>query len=239
MLFIHGVGSSKHAWDALAELMPAERPLVTYDLRGHGESNKPMGPYNIDAFINDALSLMDDLGYSEFELIGFSLGGLIAQGIALRAPKRVRHLVVIGTVANRTPEEKSRARQRYHEIVTEGPAVVAERSVDRWYTPSYLAEHPEVRAQTIERMAALDPAAYAASYRVLATTDFAGYLGTIMVPVLAIAGSEDVGSPPHMAQYIIDSVKNGRVVVFEGVKHNMLNIIPKRIAKEVIDHVTG
>ncbi|MFC7766701.1 alpha/beta fold hydrolase [Leucobacter soli] len=213
---------------------PSHRELRPPRSRG---SDKPAGPYSIDDFIGDALALMDDLGIAVFDVAGFSLGGLIAQGLALKAPDRIRRLVLVGTVANRTEEERARVEQRYQELATEGPVAIAQRSVDRWFTPEYIAEHPEVREQTLQRMAELDPAAYTAAYRVLATTDFADRVHEIQAPTLAIAGEGDVGSPPHMSEYIVNAVADGRLVVIPGVKHNMLSVTTDRIAKEITAHV--
>lgn len=238
ILCLHGVGSSMRAWDGVIGRLPQDRPVISYDLRGHGDSDKPAGPYEIEDFVDDALALMDRQGLQSVDVVGFSLGGLIAQGLALTAPDRVRRLVLIGTVANRRPDERERVQQRYAELVAEGPVALAGRSVERWYTPEYLAEHPEVRERTMREMAELDPGAYTAAYRVLASTDFAERLQELRMPVLAIAGEADVGSPPHMAEYIVETVANGRLVVIEGVKHNMLSVTPDTIAKEITTHVS-
>jgi 3-oxoadipate enol-lactonase len=238
LLCIHGVGSSRGAWDGVIERLPQDRPIVSYDLRGHGESGKPLGPYSIDDFIGDALTLLDELAFTTVDVAGFSLGGLIAQGLTLTAPQRVRRLVLVASIANRTAEEREKVMARYTELVEEGPVAVAERSVERWFTPEYLAEHPEARERTIRQMAELDPQAYAAAYRVLATTDFADSLHEITAPTLAIAGSGDVGSPPHMSEFIAETVADGRVVVIDGVKHNMLTVETDRIGKEINNHVS-
>ncbi|MEU0497024.1 alpha/beta fold hydrolase [Mycobacterium sp. NPDC006124] len=238
LLCIHGVGSSRDAWAGVIERLPADRPIVTYDLRGHGESAKPLGPYSIDDFVSDALALLDNLKFTTVDVIGFSIGGLIAQAVALSAPQRVRRLVLIASIANRTSEERERVMARYTELVEEGPVAIAERSVERWFTPEYLAEHPEARERTIRQMAALDPQAYSAAYRVLATTDLADRLHEIASPTLAIAGSEDVGSPPRMSEFIAKTVADGRLVVIDGVKHNMLTVETDRIGKEITNHVS-
>lgn len=238
LLCIHGVGSTRDAWAGVIERLPKDRPIITYDLRGHGESDKPSGPYGIDDFVGDALELLDTLAVTTIDVAGFSLGGLIAQGLTLTAPERVRRLVLIASISNRTPAERERVIARYSEVAEEGPVAVAERSVERWFTPEYLAEHPEARDRTISQMAALDPRAYAAAYRVLATTDFADRLHEISAPTLAIAGSGDVGSPPHMAEFIAETVADGRVVVIDGVKHDMLTVETDRIGKEINNHVS-
>jgi len=61
----------------------------------------------------------------------------------------------------------------------------------------------------------------------------------IQAPTLAIAGEGDIGSPPHMSEYIVNAVADGRLVVIPGVKHDMLNVAPDQIAKEIIAHLEG
>ena len=225
------------AWDPVIAGLPSDRPLVSYDLRGHGDSDKPKGPYSLHDFVDDALTLMDTLEYPRCDVVGFSLGGLVAQGLALEAPDRIGRLVLIGTVANRSEAEHARVQERYREIVAEGPLAVAQRSVDRWFTPEYLREHPEAREETLSRMGSLDPEAYAAAYRVLADTDLTEEVSRITAPTVAIAGSGDIGSPPHMAEYLARTVAHGRALVIEGVKHNMLSAATHTIQKEIIRHV--
>ena len=238
ILCIHGVGSSMASWEPVVERLSDESPIVTYDLRGHGASDKPAGPYELDDFVADALQLLRQLGISRCDVVGFSLGGLIAQAIALAEPDLVRRLVLIGTIAGRSELERERVLRRYQELVAEGPAAIAERSVERWFTPEYLEAHPEAREETIREMTALDRSAYTAAYRVLATSDLADRLHELHMPTLAIAGSGDVGSPPHMAQLISETVVDGHCVVIEGVKHNMLSVSVDRIAKEITTHVS-
>jgi pimeloyl-ACP methyl ester carboxylesterase len=237
LVFIHGVGDSIDSWNNVIALLPQDRPFVTYDLRGHGQSERVQPPYSIDDFVQDFVELIQRLGYGQVDVAGYSLGGLIAQGLAIYKPERIRRLIAVGSVADRTAEERARVLSRLAEVETAGPLAVAIQSVDRWYTPQYLAANPAARQQTIDKMAALDPACYAAAYRVLATTDFAKQLSQVSAPTLAIAGEGDVGSPPHMSEYIANAVENGRCVVIPGVKHNILQETAVLTAKEIINHV--
>lgn len=231
---IHGVGDSLESWSEVAELLPPERPVVLYTLRGHeADRANPAPPYEMADFVADLISLVDSLGYPRVVLAGFSLGGLIAQATALAHPDRVAAVITVGAVAGRSPEEREQVMSRYREVAERGPLEVARRSVDRWYTPGYLAAHPEARERTLARMGRLDPACYAAAYRVLAANDYAERLGSIEVPVLAIAGEGDVGSPPHMSERIAAAVRYGTAVVIPGVKHQLLQETTETVAKEI------
>lgn len=234
IVMIHGVGDSIDSWAAVVSRLSADRPYLTFTLRGHEtQAANPAPPYVIEDFVSDLFELVDRCGFSRVILAGFSLGGLIAQAATLTRPERVVGVIAVGSVAGRTDEERERVLERHRQVRTTSPLEVAGRSVDRWYSPDYLAAHPEAREQTLARMAELDPDCYAAAYHVLATNDFVDDLHRIAVPVLAIAGAHDVGSPPHMAERIASSVQNGTAVTVPDVKHQLLQETPDVIAKEI------
>jgi len=238
IVLLHGVGDSTSSWSRVIEGLPADRMVVRYDLRGHGQSPSPPGPWTIDDFVADHLRLLERLGITTADVVGFSLGGLIAQRIAATAPGTVRRLVVVGAVAGRTDAEAAAVLERLQMVEDEGPMGAAVNSVDRWYSAEHLRAHPEVREQTIERMGALDRDGYTNAYRVLATTDLVDGLASIKAPTLALTGELDVGSPPRMSQTIADGVADGRAVVLGGARHSVLNERPETVAKEITGHVS-
>ncbi|GAB3052297.1 alpha/beta fold hydrolase [Sediminivirga luteola] len=237
IVLIHGVSSSADVWAGVLPALPPDRPIVSYDLRGHGRSPHPPPPWSIDDFVADHLAILDALGIKAADTVGFSLGGLIAQAIAIEHPERVRRLVVAGSIAGRTEEEKERVLARLDRIERLGPYEVAKESVERWFTPEYVAAHPGVHDQVLSRMKELDPVSYAAAYRVLATTDLAAELHRISAPTLAVTGSGDVGSPPHMSERIAATVQQGRSVIIDGAKHSVLQEAPERIAEVIYEHI--
>ncbi|NWE73348.1 alpha/beta fold hydrolase, partial [Pseudomonas gingeri] len=112
LLCIHGVGSSLEAWGEVVGRLQEQFTLLTFDLRGHGQSSRTPGRYEIDHLVGEALALADHVGFKDFDLAGFSLGGLIAQRMALTHPARVRRLVLLSTVAGRNAEERERVQAR-------------------------------------------------------------------------------------------------------------------------------
>jgi (E)-2-((N-methylformamido)methylene)succinate hydrolase len=233
LVLVHGVGDSRHVWDAVLAGLPGDRPVIRYDLRGHCDSPKPDGPYKIDDLVTDHIALLDRLGYARADTVGFSLGGLVSQAIAIRHPERVRRLVLIGSVAGRTDVERERVLERLRMVRERGPLEVARESVTRWFTTDYLAAHPEAADETLARMGRLDPTAYANCYEVLATTDLADELHRIAAPTLAITGEHDVGSPPRMSRLIAARVPDARAVVIPNARHAVLRENTDRIAMEV------
>lgn len=236
LVLIHGVGDTHRAWDAVVVEPGYEHAVIRYDLRGHGVAPTLPLVESVDDFVDDLVTLLDGRSVNTVHVAGFSLGGLIAQRLALREPARVASLTVIGAVAGRTDAEAASALDRLHAIEALGPVGVARQSIDRWFTAEYLADHPEAAERVIAQMEALDPAAYAAAYRVLATTDLADDLHLIRAPTLAITGEGDVGSPPRMAELIAKKT-GGQAVIVPNAKHNILQEQASRIAKEILTHV--
>lgn len=229
-VFIHGVGSSLAAWSGVVSHLSTLGPLVRYDLRGHGASSAPPGPWELDDFVADHLALLSELEISRANVVGFSLGGLIAQAIAIRHPQVVEKLVVMGAVAGRTPGERDAVLARLALVEQEGPAGVAERSGTRWYTEQFAAAHPDVVARHLEELAANDPAAYTAAYRVLATNDLVDELPAVRAKTLVVTGADDVGSPPHMSEAMAERIPDARVVVIPDQRHALLEECPEQVA---------
>jgi len=230
VVLVHGVGSNCSAWsDVVAELAP-NFPVLRYDLRGHGKSPLRERPYTLEAFVDDHLEVMRRYNVRQSYLVGFSLGGLIAQAIALRAPELVRRLVVIGAVAGRTGEERRRALDRLEALRADG---ADNTNAKRWFTTEFLREHPDRVAANLTRQAQADPDGYVAAYEVLATNDLAAELHRVQAPTLAMTGEFDVGSPPHMTETIAARVPDGRAVILRGYKHAVLDEIPQFVAARI------
>ena len=230
LVCIHGVGSSLDAWSGVVERLSDSFTILTFDLRGHGQSSRVKGRYEIDDFVNEALALADKAGFSTFNLAGFSLGGLIAQRLALTHLDRLRKLVLLSTVAGRTPEERTRVLERLAALRAGTPADHHNASLSRWLTEEFQTANPEVIARLRERDAENDPECYAAAYRVLAETDFGGFLDQIRCPTLIATGEDDAGSNPRMARYMHERIPGSTLSILPCLRHSILIEAPQTVA---------
>lgn len=233
-VLIHGVGSDLIRWDPVVGALASQARVVRYDLRGHGASDKPSGPYHLEDFVADHLRVLAEAGVTRANVVGFSLGGLIAQAIALRHPDSVDRLAILGAVAGRTEAQRAAVLARLQLVESGGPRAVADGGA-RWYTDEFRARRPEVVRRHHERFVRNDPAAYAAAFRVLATTDLIDELAQITAPTLVMAGSLDVGSPPEMAQAMHSRIRGSQLRIVDGVKHAMLEEAPEAVATALSD----
>jgi pimeloyl-ACP methyl ester carboxylesterase len=204
--------------------------VATFDLRGHGRSTRIKGRYEIDDFVRETLAIAELAGFDRFHLAGFSLGGLIAQRLALTHPERLRRLVLLSTVAGRSAEEQQRVRARLAALQTGDRGSHYDSSLSRWLTEEFQAANPELIRRMRERNAENDPDCYAAAYRVLAETDFGGFLDQIRVPTLIATGEDDMGSNPRMARFMHDRIPGSELRILPGLRHSILIEAPEMVS---------
>ena len=231
LVLVHGVGASLEAWDEVVSRLGEGFRTIRLDLRGHGASGKPPGPYHIDDFVGDVIAVMDHFGIGSCLLAGHSLGALIAQGVALAHPRRLDRLVLLSGIAGRTAEEQRRVEERLAMVADGIPGAHFEASVSRWFTDEFLRRHPDIVARQGEANKRNDPAAYAASYRVLTETDFAERLRDVTAKTLIVTGEHDLGSNARMARYMHETIPHSSLYILPGLKHAILTEAPDDVAR--------
>jgi 3-oxoadipate enol-lactonase len=231
LILIHGVGSRADDWSGVIAALGGGFATLRYDQRGHGASEAPPGPYTIEDLTGDLVALMDELGIARAHVAGCSLGGLVAQSLALSHPQRVDRLALISTVAGRTAEERDRVVGRLGFIANSHPADYFDQSVERWFTPEFRAAKPEVVAARKAGVAAMDQAAYAAAYHALAHTDFGEALRGIRAKTLIVTGEHDIGSTPRMARFMHEMIAGSALRILPGLRHSLLLEAPGQVAR--------
>lgn len=230
VILLHGVGSSSATWAELVPYLDERHTLVMPDYRGHGDSDDPEPPYRVADFVDDLFRLLDELGIQRAHLVGFSIGAIFAQAAATARPERIASLVLLNSIADRTEAERARAAERSAFIRDSEPAAIAESSVERWFTPRFARERPDVVADEVAIVSANRSRPYAAAYDVLATTDLIESAGEIACPVLLITGENDRGSTPRMSRALQSRIPGSELVVVDGRQHYLHREVPALIA---------
>jgi pimeloyl-ACP methyl ester carboxylesterase len=238
VVLIHGVGADKESWDEIAPALARRFTVVRADLRGHGGSGR-ISRCSIDDFVSDLDGLAEAAGLARFHLVGFSLGGLIAQHYALHRPERIERLVLLSTVAQRTDEERRRVRERAGVLSRDGIAAVTSAAEDRWFTPAFKAANPERVALRLAQLRANDHASYTAAYTVFAEADAGLDIGAIAAPTLVVTGEHDQGSSPRMARLLHESIRASQLVILPELRHSLLVEAPGTVARMIEDFLTG
>jgi pimeloyl-ACP methyl ester carboxylesterase len=237
LVLVHGVGSSLDAWDGVAAILKARFRILRYDQRGMGESEKAPGPYEVWDYVADLRALLDALGIARCHLAGHSLGGIVAQGFAIRHPERLDRLVLLSAVAGRNEAERKRVLERLA-IVEHGiPGDHFRRSLDRWFTDEFRAANPRLLEKYARRNMANDPQCYAWGYRVLALTDLADRLAEIKAPTLVATGEHDIGSNPRMSRLMHERIAGSQLHVIPHLRHSILIEAPALVAGLIGDFI--
>jgi (E)-2-((N-methylformamido)methylene)succinate hydrolase len=239
VLLVHGVGARMDTWDGVVAALGGRFTTIRLDLRGHGDSSKPPGPYSATLFAEDTRALLDHLGVGACHVAGHSLGATVALRLALDAPDRVKRLALLSAAAGRTEEEQKRVLERLA-IVEHGiPGEHFRRSLPRWFSDEFRRAHPELLERYAARNMENDAQAYAAAYHVLATTDLADEAAQVRVPTLVVTGEGDVGSNPRMARLLHARIPGSRLEILPGLRHAILIEAPTPVARLLADFFVG
>jgi flavin reductase (DIM6/NTAB) family NADH-FMN oxidoreductase RutF/alpha-beta hydrolase superfamily lysophospholipase len=216
ILFIHGVGLNAEAWAPQIAAFSATHRVIAMDMAGHGGSLALPPSATLEDYVAEARRLLDDLGITAANVVGHSMGGLIAMGLALAHPQRVKRLAVLNSVYERSPEARAAVEARAAAITS---GMSFEATLDRWFDQDDEALRTRVGAW-LQRT---DPAAYAMAYRIFATADraFSGRLSGLLCPALFATAEGDPNSTPAMAEAMASAVPRGRSAVVAGARHMM------------------
>lgn len=233
VLLIHSLGTSLRIWDAQAERLSRSFRVVRFDLRGHGLSEVG-GRCTIEDLADDALAVLDACGLAAAHVAGVSIGGMIAQAIAARAPTRTLSLVLCDTALALPPPEMWRSRAQT--VRAEGMAAVADGVLARWVTPAFLASPPGrgLRAQLLRT----HPEGYAAAAEALGVADLSRSTPQIRVPTLVVVGEHDPSTPIAAAEALRDAIPGARLVVIPGALHIPMVERPDDVAAALLDFLT-
>ena len=215
VLFSNSLGTDLRLWDAVLPLLPAGFRFIRYDKRGHGLSDCPPGPYAMADLIGEAEALIREIGLDRVIVVGLSIGGMIAQGLAARNPGLVRAIVLSCTAARMGTAEMWET--RIAAIREGGLESIADAVMERWFSPSFRMT-PAVAPW--RAMCARTPAeGYLGCCAALAGANLTETTSALTLPALVIAGAEDGASPPELVKGTADLIAGSRFHVIDGAGH--------------------
>ncbi|WP_252504387.1 alpha/beta fold hydrolase [Sporosarcina sp. Marseille-Q4943] len=240
LVFIHGVGLDHAMWEQQVDRLSERYRVIVYDMIGHGGSSHPPGPYSLFQFVEQLTAVVDGLGLDKIHLVGFSMGGMVAQAFALAHAEKLKTLTIMNAVANRTEEQRKAILARVEEVRKTGPEATIEPAIQRWFTRDYLHAQEGIVGRIRTRLQTNNATSYLAAYRLFATADQELWdkLDQIHIPTLVITGEEDIGSTPEMAQQIHEKIADSELLIVPTMRH-MLPVERPNIVNEAIHSFIG
>ena len=218
LLLIQGLGYARWSWDPVVPLLAEDYRVLFFDNRGIGESDKPDGPYTARLMADDAVQVLDEAGVDHAHVLGASLGGMIAQELAVAAPERVDKLVLCCTTpggAASVPMPQVTV-DLFAEAATLAPEVALRRFVENALSSD---APPELVQELFERRVAnpLDPAGWQA--QAAAGIGFQGVDETITAPTLLVTGTDDNVVDPRNSDVLAERIPGAELERLEGAGH--------------------
>jgi 3-oxoadipate enol-lactonase/4-carboxymuconolactone decarboxylase len=231
-------------WSECARGLTDAFDVVAWDLPGHGHNRAvPDEPFTVAELAAGVLAVVDDLlvqrgqNGGDFFYAGDSVGGAVGLQLLLDQPARVTAAALLCTGARIGDEAMWTG--RIGQVSVSGTPVMVSASAERWFGPGFLDRRPEVGSALLHALQEADDDGYIQVCGALARFDVRDRLAEIGVPVLAVAGSDDVATPPELLRAVADGVREGSYVELDGVAHLAPAEAPEAVAALLRQHFLG
>ena len=231
VVFSNSLGTDLRLWEAVLPFLPRELKYIRYDMRGHGLSSMPPAPYSMGGLVRDAERLLDHLEIRDCVFVGLSIGGMIAQALAVKRLDLVRAIVLSNTAAKiGTPEMWA---QRIAQVNADGIESLADAVMERWFSKPFRAR-PE--AELWRNMLVRQPAqGYSGCSAAISGTDLYTPTSGLRLPTLGIAGDADGSTPPDLVRETVDLIPGARFHLIRKAGHLPCVEQPQAFAAIVTD----
>ncbi|MDB4232596.1 alpha/beta hydrolase [Candidatus Pelagibacter sp.] len=219
IVFIHGVGLDQQMWKPQIAALK-KYSIITYDLLGHGKTIHNKEDVTLDDFSNQLSSILGFLKIDKINLVGFSLGSLIALDFASKFQDKLNNLIVIGTTYKRTAEQRALVIERFEQAKLNKP--ISKQALKRWFTDQYLNDHPEIYNQFIKVLTkdSKDHLNFLKAYRLFVYhQDDIDMIRNIKTKTLVMTGSDDLGSTVEMSKALSEDLINSSFIEINNGKH--------------------
>ena len=218
-VFIHGVGLDHKMWNPQINSLN-NYSSITYDLLGHGQTDYTKSEITLDDFSNQLKSLLEYLKIEKINLIGFSLGSLIALNFAEKFQDILETLTLIGTTYKRTDEQRAKVLERFEQAKLNMP--ISKQALKRWFSDGYLKSNPEIYAQFMKTLNKKpeDHLNFLKAYKLFANhVDDIEIIKKIKTKTLVMTGSDDLGSTVAMSKSLTKDLINSNFIEISNGKH--------------------
>jgi 3-oxoadipate enol-lactonase len=232
LLLSNSLGTDMTMWSPQIADFSKTRRVLRYDSRGHGGSDAPPGAYSLDRLGRDVIELLDKLEIDTVDFCGLSLGGMIGQWLGIRAPERVRRLILANTSSYMGPPSGWDA--RIATVAAQGMAPLAEASVERWFTDAFGQTSRAAIAPIVATLLATDPVGYAGVCAAIRDMDMRRTARLIELPTLVIGGSLDPSTPPPHSEALAKTIPGARLHMLDAA--HLSNVeVPEAFMRTVLD----
>jgi 3-oxoadipate enol-lactonase len=215
----HSLSCSLMMWNPQMEALNPHFQVLRYDMRGHGGSEAPAGPYTLELLGKDVIGLLDALNIDRVHFVGLSIGGMIGQCLALNHPHRLKSLALCDTMAVVLEEAQPIFQERIDTVRAKGVESQLEPTMERWFTPSFLKSNPPMLGVIRKEFLATPVEGYIGCSEAIRKLNYLNRLSQIRIPTLIMVGEDDPGTPVSASQAIHERISNSKLVILPSARH--------------------
>ena len=228
VLLLHAVGMDLTLLDALTAILAQDFTILRADLRGHGKS--PYAPAaSLEDYADDVHALLTRLKFAPCGVVGFAMGGMVAQALAVKYPRDVQAAVFANINHQQTKESFAALMGRAEGARRGGMAPMLDATMERWFNEPFRREGGDAAVRA--RLLANDIRGWCDAFTAMANVDTAPKLKSLQMPVLCLAGEADKSTPPPVVKAMADSIPGACYAVLPGGPHMMFFEMPDDTAK--------
>ncbi|MBL8671027.1 MAG: alpha/beta fold hydrolase [Alphaproteobacteria bacterium] len=219
VVLAHCLATSRKIWGYQLPLLTERYAVLRYDLRGHGKSGAPKEPYTLEKMADDAAALLQHLGIEKVRFVGLSIGGMIAQMMALRHPAKVEAIAICSSTSRIDANGRKMWDDRIDAVLAGGIETQVEPTIGRWFTPGFVQSAP-ITVDWVRGLIRRTPAhGFIGSGRAIQGLDLTEKLAGIKTKVLVMPGELDQGTPVAASEAIRSRIPGAKMVVLKGAAH--------------------
>jgi 3-oxoadipate enol-lactonase len=215
----HALATRAEIWGYQLPVLCDRFCVLTYDIRGHGESEPGNDSYTFPLLASDVAKLLEHLNIERIAFVGLSIGGMIGQQFALNYPGRLWGLVLCSTGSAIDEKGKSILEERIGRVLTEGLDGQVQPTLKRWFTNRFIEQAPCAMRWVSDLILSTSLRGYADCCRALQGLDFTNRLTQVRTRTLLIPGAEDAGFPEESSRIIQDQIAGSELTVLSGAAH--------------------
>ena len=243
LLLIMGMGANTTDWEPQIQALCKEHRLIAFDNRGSGRSDRPDEPVTMERLADDAVALLDSFGVERSHVFGMSMGGMIAQELALRHPQRLLTLILGATMCGGLNAVHPPMKRIMKWIGTRDlpPREAAEAGLPFLYSQKFIDDMKEDLINSSLRTAHLRAPKDTIHHQLTAITRFDSYdrLPNIQAPTLVMTGSADLLVPAENSRILANRIPQAEFVEFGGMGHGFLRESSSRVNETLLVFLRG
>ncbi|MEO9460094.1 MAG: alpha/beta fold hydrolase [Lentilitoribacter sp.] len=235
LLLLNSLGTTTEMWTPQLALLESYYRIVQIDTRGHGQSPTPPSPYSFDDLVADAFGVLDRNGIETASVMGCSLGSMTALGMGIKSPERIERIVCTAARADSPAPFRQSWYDRLEIMEEKGLEGLWAGSLGNWLTPAFREANTDIVAKMNAEFMKTTPEGYRGCAMALKDLDYLKDLGSLDVPVLFVAGTEDKGAAPDTMREMAKVAKNGEFALVPDAGHIVNVNQPEGFSLAILD----